>query len=83
MVKHHRNEELATFVSARLRELRNRSGLSQEKVLFETGVYVERIEKKGRNITISTLITLCNLYGVTLHRFFDPSNDHEQETRPQ
>lgn len=81
MVKHHRNEELVRYISSRLLELRQQRGLSQEKVLFETGIYVERIETGCRNVTISTLLALCTLYGVSLHEFFNPSEpeDHEQE----
>lgn len=84
MAKHHRNEELIRFVSSRLRALRMLRGLSQEKVLFETGIYVERIESGSRNITISTLLALCTLYGVRLHEFLNPSVDYEQkESCPQ
>lgn len=44
MVRIPRNEELVRYIAYRLRELRLARGLSQEKVLFETGVRVEHIE---------------------------------------
>ena len=93
MVRIPRNEELVRYIAYRLRELRLARGLSQEKVLFETGVRVEHIEMGRNNITISTLHAL--------HEFFTPSvepettdapeptdnpeisDDHEQETHPQ
>lgn len=37
MVRIPRNEELVRYIAYRLRELRLARGLSQEKVLFETG----------------------------------------------
>lgn len=85
MLKHHRNEELIRYIASRLRVLRLQCGLSQEKVLFETGIYVERIEAGLRNVTVSTLLALCVLYGVSLHEFFNPQPDeHEQEeSHPQ
>lgn len=73
MVRIPRNEELVRYIAYRLRELRLARGLSQEKVLFETGVRVEHIEMGRNNITISTLHALCTLYGTTLHEFFTPS----------
>lgn len=69
MVRIPRNEELVRYIAYRLRELRLARGLSQEKVLFETGVRVEHIEMGRNNITISTLHALCTLYGTTLHEF--------------
>lgn len=72
MVRFPRNEELVGYVAQRLRELRLERSLSQEKVLFETGVRVEHIEAGRNNVTISTLHALCALYGVTLHEFFAP-----------
>ena len=52
MVRIPRNEELVRYIAYRLRELRLARGLSQEKVLFETGVRVEHIEMGRNNITI-------------------------------
>ena len=77
MVRIPRNEELVRYIAYRLRELRLARGLSQEKVLFETGVRVEHIEMGRNNITISTLHALCTLYGTTLHEFFTPSVEPE------
>lgn len=77
MVRFPRNEELVRYIASRLRELRLERGLSQEKVLFETGVRVEHIEMGRNNITISTLHALCTLYGTTLYKFFTPSVEPE------
>lgn len=78
MTKRKRSEELIAAVSRRLREVREASGISQEKVLFQTGVYLTRIENGHRNITVSTLVTLCSTYGITLQEFFNTFDDHDQ-----
>lgn len=83
MVRIPRNEELVRYIAYRLRELRLARGLSQEKVLFETGVRVEHIEMGRNNITISTLHALCTLYGTTLHEFFTPSVEPETTDAPE
>lgn len=57
-------------IGRRLRDAREASDLSQEKVLFQTGIYLTRIENGHRNISVSTLIKLCQTYGITLHEFF-------------
>ena len=68
MVKQQRDIELMQKVGTRLRVLRETAGLSQEKVLFQTGVYL--IENGHRNINISTLIELCKTYKVSVYEFF-------------
>jgi DNA-binding helix-turn-helix protein len=70
MVKQQRDIELMQKVGTRLRVLRETAGLSQEKVLFQTGVYLTRIENGHRNINISTLIELCKTYKVSVYEFF-------------
>lgn len=58
------------ITGGRLRQLREQSGISQEKVQFKTGIYLSYVENGHRNITITTLIDLCREYGVTLEEFF-------------
>lgn len=65
-----RNKTLIEAVGKRLREVRENSKLSQEKVLFQTGIYLTNIEAGRRNINISTLITLCKTYGIPVQEFF-------------
>lgn len=69
-----RNDILIKSIGSRLREIREEKGVSQEVVVFKTGIYVMRIEAGELNITISTLTNLCEFYGVTLDKFFDSLN---------
>lgn len=70
MVKRQRNEKLIKAVGQRLRQLREACGLSQEKVLFQNSIHLSRIENGHKNITIGTLVELCDTYGTTLRDFF-------------
>lgn len=71
MTKEQQNDPFARAVGARLRQLRESRGLSQEQVLFLYNVYLSNIENGNRNIFICTLMKLCKAYGVTLGEFFE------------
>ncbi|MCD7968954.1 MAG: helix-turn-helix transcriptional regulator [Alistipes sp.] len=45
-------------------------GLSQIEVYIETNINVKRIEAGTQNISVSTLFTLCEYYGLTPEEFF-------------
>lgn len=70
MVVQRRNEKVLREVAERLRDLRNKKGLSQDIVYIDTDVNVKRIEVGSINISLTTLVILCNYYGVTLEEFF-------------
>lgn len=57
-------------IGKRLRELREARGISQERVAFQTGTYLPRIEKGLRNISVSTLVKICRTYEITVLEFF-------------
>lgn len=57
-------------VAARLRELREQKGVSQESVYIDTDLNIGRIEAAMNNLTIDTLAILCDYYGVTFEEFF-------------
>ena len=84
MVRIPRNEELVRYIAYRLRELRLARGLSQEKVLFETGV---------RALCTLYGTTLHEFFTPSVEPETtdapeptdnpEISDDHEQETHPQ
>lgn len=57
-------------VAARLRELREQKGVSQESVYIDTDLNIGRIEAAMNNLTVDTLAILCDYYGVTFEEFF-------------
>lgn len=65
-------------IGHRLRRAREARGLSQERVLFLTGIYVILIEAGRRNITVSTLITLCKAYRIKVSELLKTPDDDGQ-----
>ncbi|WP_288708510.1 helix-turn-helix transcriptional regulator [uncultured Alistipes sp.] len=63
-------ESVKLAVAARLRELREQKGVSQESVYIDTDLNIGRIEAAMNNLTIDTLAILCDYYGVTFEEFF-------------
>ncbi len=64
------NVEAIRAVAARLRQVRKEKNLTQMMVQIDTDYDIGRIERGENNITISTLVNLCDYYGVTLEEFF-------------
>ena len=61
-------------VGNRIKELRNRLGISQEELGFRSGVhrtYIASLEVGKRNISISTLEKIVKALEVSLSEFFD------------
>lgn len=74
MVQRHRNDRFIQAVGQYLRQLRKERGLSQEKVTFQKNIYLTRIENGYRDITLNTLMRLCDAYQITLRDFFKGLN---------
>ena len=70
MKKQRRNIDLIIAVGRKLKESRNKKGLSQEQVYEDTGIHIGRVETGQYNISISTLSELCQYYGVSMIEFF-------------
>lgn len=61
-------------VGNRIKELRNKLGISQEELGFRSGVhrtYIASLEVGKRNISISTLEKIVKALEVSLSEFFD------------
>lgn len=63
------NNLLLISVAQRFKEIRLKRELTQEKVTFDTGINIGLIEVGKTNISIVTLITLCNYYNISLEDF--------------
>lgn len=70
MGKQKRNDKLITSIGKKLQELRKNKGVSQIDVYIETNVNVKRIEAGTQNISVSTLSSLCEYYGIEIDEFF-------------
>lgn len=61
-------------VGNRIKELRNKLGISQEELGFRSGVhrtYIASLEVGKRNVSIATLEKIVIALEVTLSEFFD------------
>ena len=71
-----RNEQLIHAIALVFKQLREGSGVSQEKVMDdlkidkELSIHLGRIETAKTNPRISTIDALCNYYGISLSEFF-------------
>ena len=63
------NSLLLRSVAERLIYFRQKRGYTQENVTDQTGVNIGLIELGRTNISITTLIILCNYYEVSLQDF--------------
>lgn len=70
MRKYKRNTLLLAEVARKLKRLREEKGLSQADVYIDTDVNMARVENGRTSITLTTLCTLCDYYGVSLEEFF-------------
>ena len=61
-------------IGSRLAFLRKEKGISQVKLAELTEfdrTYLSRVEHGKQNVTITTLIFICDCLGITLKEFFD------------
>jgi transcriptional regulator with XRE-family HTH domain len=71
-----KNERLLSAVKLVLKELRAKSGLTQEQVANnikankDLSIHIGRNETGNQNMTVSTLYELCEYYKVSISEFF-------------
>lgn len=66
-------KKVAKKLAARLRQLRESKGLSQEDLAYESGLgrsYYWRVEQGLINVTLETLVKLCNALKIELKDLF-------------
>ena len=65
---------IKTKVGKRIKELRNKLGISQEELAFRSDIhrtYIASLEVGKRNVSIETLEKVVNALEVSLSEFFD------------
>lgn len=70
-------------VGERIKELRERSGFTQNRLAEWAGVsqtHLRRVELGQQDITVGQLRLVCDGLGVTLEEFFNASEDKETLT---
>lgn len=65
---------ITTKLGLRLKELRTKEGISQEKFAMKVGLdrsYYASVEKGRRNISINNIKKIADAIGITLSELFD------------
>ena len=65
-------------VGQRIKELRKSANLSQEEFAFRCGMdrtYITSLENGKRNVSIVNLEKIAKVFGMSLSKFFDFSNE--------
>lgn len=76
-----KNERLLSAVKLVLKELRAKTGLTQEQIANnikankDLSIHIGRNETGKQNMTISTLYELCEYYNVSISDFFKRVED--------
>lgn len=58
------------LIAKKLKTIREAHGLSQMRVLMDTGINVSRLESGKRNPSLYSIAILCAYFGVRLEEFF-------------
>jgi Predicted transcriptional regulators len=70
MGKQRKNTILVSKIASRIKQLREEKGVSQDSFFIDTDIHIARIESGGSNITVSTLSSICDYFGINLSDFF-------------
>jgi transcriptional regulator with XRE-family HTH domain len=64
------DEKLIKKTALVIKQLRAEKGVTQEQVYADTNIHIGRIESVNRNISLSTLSTICKYFKIKLSDFF-------------
>lgn len=65
-----KNDILLKELARKIKELREKKGITQEEFFNDTNIHIGRIETGKYNYSISTLDAICKNLGITLQEFF-------------
>jgi transcriptional regulator with XRE-family HTH domain len=64
------NDKLLRKIAARIRLLRDKDSITQEVFYHDTGINIGRIERAKRNISVTTLESICKYLNISISDFF-------------
>ena len=70
MRKQRCNQDLLLEIARKIKQLREKKGISQEVFYVDTDIHIARIETGKLNITVSTLHAICEYFEINLSDFF-------------
>lgn len=80
------NEQILKHFGERIKFLRNKKGLSQERLSFEIGfhrTYIGMIERGERNLSLSNIIVFAKFFELSLSDLFDFPEINSHKNYPQ
>lgn len=63
-------KEFLSELAVRIREIRTKAGVTQERFYEETNIHIGRIETGKSNISINTLYRICSYFEISVKDFF-------------
>jgi transcriptional regulator with XRE-family HTH domain len=73
-----RNQVLINAIAARIKQIRESKGITQEVFVYDTNINIGRIEAGQINVSVSTLEAICRYFGISLKAFFAEGFDEVQ-----
>ena len=70
-----KSKSLLISLANRVKELRNRKGVTQEEAYNDTGIHFGRIEQGKRDASFLTLYKICDYFEISLADFFKEGFD--------
>ena len=65
-----RDEKLLKAIAKRIKQLREERKITQEVFYFDTGINIGRIERAKRDISVTTLASICKYLEIDFEEFF-------------
>lgn len=65
-----RNIKLLKKIALRIKELRERNGVTQENFYNDTGINIGRIERAICDLSMTTLERICVYFNISIKEFF-------------
>lgn len=72
--KQTRDTDFQKWVGSRIREIREKSGMTQDDFAYNSEIqrgYISDLERGVRNISISNLKKICDFFKISLSDFFE------------
>ncbi len=78
MPKQLQNIDLNHRIVFCIKEIRKEKNITLEVFYFDTGIHLARIEQGKQNITVATLLKICDYFRIKLSDFFLLVEDCEE-----
>ena len=65
-----RNIAFIKIVALRIKQIREKNGITQEVVFYDTGINIGRIERGERDISLTSLKAICEYFDISVQDFF-------------